>query len=265
MTCKLGVIGGGNMGCAILDGALRVGLLTPADVLVVDTSSFARSQFEARGIRTSADAAHAAACEQMMLAVKPQVFTRVAESIGELKESKVVISIMAGLSSANIRDALGEQARIVRVMPNTPCRIGKGMAAIALGEGARQGDDELAARLFWACGKIARVEESQMHAVTAISGSGPAYVFLLAEAMQQAAEQMGLSHRLARTLVEQTIVGAGELLADSEETAMELREAVTSPGGTTAAALEVMFEKELPETIVEALLAARDRGVELDG
>jgi len=261
---QLGIIGAGNMGSAILRGAIKSGVLSPGDVIVADPSPEAREQAASLGCAVTDDPAQCVEAEQLMLAVKPQMLEKVAEQIAPLPRSMVVISIMAGLSSGVIRSALGDNARIVRAMPNTPAQINHGMTALAIGDGAIDGDDALARKLFEAVGKAINVEERLMYAVTAVSGSGPAYVFLLAESMQQGAEQIGLSHAAARTLVEQTIRGAGELLSRSQQNADELRQAVTSPGGTTAAALEVMFEKELPEIVTEAILAARDRGIELD-
>jgi len=261
---KLAVIGAGNMGGAIVRGAIRSEVVDAADGLVIDLSSDVRDGFKAAGCAVSGDLDDARGHEQLLLAIKPQQFPTVAEAIGELKTSTIVISVMAGLSSASIRARLGEPARVIRVMPNTPCQIGTGMSGIALGEGAEPGDERLADELFSAIGDVAHVQEAQMHAVTAISGSGPAYLFLLAESMEQAAEQMGLHGSDARLMVAQTLFGAAKLLRETDHRAVELRQAVTSPGGTTAAALEVMFEKELPEIVIEALQAARDRGFELD-
>ncbi len=202
--------------------------------------------------------------EEIMLAVKPQIFPEVARAIGPLRSPRVVISIMAGLGSRAIRAALGDEARVVRVMPNTPCQVGAGMAAIALGEGARGGDEKLALAVFGALGGTVMVDEAMMYAVTAVSGSGPGYVFLLAEAMQKAAVDLGLDPEVADRLVRQTVFGSGKLLVESDQGAADLRRAVTSPGGTTEAALKVMLGGRLPEIIAEAITAARDRGVELD-
>ncbi len=264
MTHTLGIIGCGNMGAAILRGALHAGVLAASDVVVAEPDADKRSKLADTGCAIVESAKDIVNVQQIMLAVKPQAFATVAEAIAPLPQPTVVISIMAGLSSATIRKALGENARIVRAMPNTPAQLGLGMTALAVGDGATEADLELATKLFEAVGRVLRVDEIMMYAITAVSGSGPAYIFLLAEAMQQGAEQMGLSHADARTLVAQTVRGAGELLAQSELTATDLRQAVTSPGGTTAAALEHMFEKELPEIVTEALAAARDRGIELD-
>lgn len=271
MTLKLGIIGGGNMGAAIIRGAIRAGVIDAKQVIIAEVDKDRRKKLEPLGCALTDDPKKCLDAEQLLLAVKPQSFPAVAKSLvgdplgrAPLHRSTIVISIMAGLSSGKIRSALGDSARIVRAMPNTPAQINLGMTAIALGEGANPGDDTLANELFSAVGKVINVEEKDMYAVTALSGSGPAYVFLLAEAMQQAGEQMGLNHAAARDLVTQTIRGAGELLHQSEQTADALRQAVTSPGGTTAAAMEYMFEKELPDIITEALMAARNRGIELD-
>ena len=264
MTYHLGIIGGGNMGGAIVRGGVRVGVLHASSIIVADIDQARLKQFESLGCAVTTDASAAASAEQIMLAVKPQAFPAVAQAVSPLSASKVVISIMAGLSSSKMRASLGPAARIVRAMPNTPCQVGAGMTAIALGEGAQPGDEAMAVALFDAIGRTVLVDESLMYAVTAVSGSGPAYVFLLAEAMEQAAIELGIDRHTARTLVEQTVMGAGRLLVESGQNASELRQAVTSPGGTTAAALEVMFEQELPEVIAEAVLAARNRGIELD-
>lgn len=270
MHYRLGVIGAGNMGFAVVHGALSQGVLRAPDVLIIEPDPARRERAAASGcaVREHIPPDFLAQCEQIMLAVKPQVFPAIAKALqGAGTTSRVVISIMAGIPSDRIRAALGDWARVVRVMPNLPCMIGEGVSAISLGApgtGATEDDSALAHELFSALGAVVRVEEAQMYAVTAVSGSGPAYIYLLAEAMQQAAEQMGLAPPAARELVMRTISGAGAMLrAFPEKTAATLRQEVTSPGGTTAAALQVMFEKKLPEIVVEALLAARARGEEL--
>lgn len=264
MPSALGVIGGGNMGSAIVRGALRAGVLQTDQIIIAEVDARQRDELKPLGCAVTDNPNAAARADQILLAVKPQVFPDVARAIGSLPASAIVISIMAGRNTAFIRTCLGGSARIVRAMPNTPCQIGEGMTAIALGAGAQAGDEKLALQLFNALGRTVMLDESLMHAVTAVSGSGPAYVFLLAEAMQQAAVELGIAPQEARLLVSQTILGSGKLLVESERTATQLRQAVTSPGGTTSAALEVMFENELPQTISEALLAARNRGIELE-
>ena len=264
MTCRLGIIGGGNMGAAILRGAIAQEVIPADRIMVIDIDETKRAEAEALGCRVSDNPADALDADQIMLAIKPQIFPVVAERLSPLAESKIVISIMAGLSSRNLRAALGENARVVRVMPNTPCQVGAGMSAIALGEGALEGDDELALKLCAALGETVRVREEQMYAVTATSGSGPAYVFLLAEAMQEAAVRLGIEPEKAALLVNQTIRGSGILLLESDQSPEALRTAVTSPKGTTEAAIKVMLKREMPGIVDEALTAARDRGIELD-
>ncbi len=252
------------MGAAILRGAIGQEVIPADRIMVIDIDEAKRAEAEALGCKVSDNPADASVADQIMLAVKPQIFPVVAEHMTPLAESKIVISIMAGLSSRNIRAALGENARVVRVMPNTPCQVGAGMSAIALGEGAMKGDDELALKLCAALGETIRVREDQMYAVTATSGSGPAYVFLLAEAMQEAAVTLGIEPEKAALLVNQTILGAGMLLRESDQSPASLRKAVTSPKGTTESAIKVMLELEMPRIVGDALTAARDRGIELD-
>lgn len=252
------------MGSALVRGCTGSRVLAGHQVIVAEIDDAKRRELAKLGCATTPKALEACAADQIILAVKPQVFPSIAGEIAPAVASKVVVSIMAGLRSETIRRMLGGATRIVRAMPNVACQIGEGMTGIALGAGAKPGDEKLAVAIFQALGKTAMVEETLMYAVTATSASGLAYVFLLAQSMEQAAVQMGIAAAPARLLVAQTIAGAGQMLVQTDRTADELRQAVTSPGGTTAAALEVMFESDLPQTIVEALLAARDRGMELD-
>ena len=260
MAYSLGIIGGGNMGTPIARGAVDHDVIPAEKIIVCDIDEAKRAAAEAIGCAVTDDPAEAACAEQILLAVKPQVVPCVAERIAPLPDGKVVISIMAGLTSANLRSALGPSARIVRVMPNLPSQIGAGMAAIALGEGALKGDDELATSLFAAIGRTVCVREEQMYARYGRSG----YIFFLAQAMQEAAVSLGLEPEQAVLLVNQTILGSGLLLHESDQSAEALRLAVANPGGTTEAALNVMFERELPGIFADALTAARDRGIELN-
>jgi len=253
------------MGQAILAGAFRAGVLLPGDVLFIDVDEERRRVGAEMGCAVGDDFKRIDKCAEILLAVKPQSFEGVAKGLGRLKRSTVVISIMAGLGSEKIREGLGEMARVVRVMPNTPCRVGMGVTGIALGAGAApgNGDDDLAVRLFEGVGEVVRVEESLMHAVTAVSGSGPAYVFLLAEAMEEAAKLVGMSEGEARVFVGHTIAGAGKMLIENGAVPRRLREAVTSKGGTTAAALAVFEEEGFREMVGPAVQAAKERGEEM--
>ncbi|MEM8737535.1 MAG: pyrroline-5-carboxylate reductase [Planctomycetota bacterium] len=265
-TYTLGMIGAGNMAEAIARGAVDRGVVPAERLLASDPSEQRLEVFRGFGVASAeSNTELVASCEAVLLAVKPQTLTKLGEIWqGFDCERQTVISIMAGLSSDRIAAAIGQPARVVRVMPNTPLMIGRGMSGVALGTHARPGDDALAMKLFGACGEAIRVRETELDAVTAVSGSGPAYLFYLAEAMQDAANQLGLSEQ-ARLLVSQTLWGASELFAASPDSASDLRRKVTSPGGTTAAAIASLDRGGVREAVVAALRAARDRSVELGG
>jgi pyrroline-5-carboxylate reductase len=186
-----------------------------------------------------------------------------AELAGRVGE-RVVISILAGMPGHRVREALGGRCRVVRAMPNLPAKIGHGATAVCMAAGARDGDDEFARRLFEGVGRlVVTIDESMMDAFTAVAGSGPAYLFLLAEAMVHAAAEIGFDEATANDIVRQTIAGAAALLSESVEAAGELRKAVTSKGGTTEAALRVLNDAGFTRALQRAVTAARDRGREL--
>ena len=260
----LGLIGAGNMAEAILRAAVTRGVVPAERLIASDPSPERLAVLASLGITGTHDNGEViAGADVVLLAVKPQALPTLADALRQLKtDEQVVISIMAGLTSSRIEAVIGRPARIVRVMPNTPLMVGRGMSGVSLGPHARPGDEALAMRLFGACGEAVRLPESDLDAVTAVSGSGPAYLFYLAEAMQAAAERLGLSEH-ARLLVRQTLLGSAELLHQSDDTPAELRRKVTSPGGTTEAAVRHLDKKQVSDAIVEALHAARDRSVEL--
>lgn len=263
----LAVIGGGNMAGAILRGAFGAGAIDPGGVVIAEPDEAKRIGFANLGARCveSADLLRGALgeCTEILLAVKPQVFREVAPALGGVGD-RVVISIMAGVTSGAIRGALGGAARVVRTMPNTPAQIGKGVTAVTLGAGARAGDDALARRVLGSVGSLVMIEESMMDAFTAVVGSGPAYVFALAEAMASGARLVGFDAALADRIVRGTVEGSAALLAQRVDQAPEaLRLAVTSKGGTTAAAVEKLETDDFFGAIERAIVAARDRGAEL--
>lgn len=263
MRYKLGFIGCGNMAQAIAGGAIRKSVLAPRDIIASDPSEANRAVFAEWGSEATPDNSDVITqAEQVLLAVKPQVFPVVAEQFADGPGGQVLISIMAGIPSKNIADAIGRPCRIIRVMPNTPALVGDGMAGIALGQGAETADGELAKKLFAAVGEVVELDEPMIDAINAISGSGPAYLFYLAEAMERAAAELGLGDR-ARQIVAQTLMGSGRLLAESGEDPAELRRKVTSPGGTTLAASTHMDEKQVQPAIVEAIHKAFERAKEL--
>lgn len=203
----------------------------------------------------------------VVFAVKPQEAAKVLPAYARFAGSSVFLSIMAGRSVAGMRALLGGQAAVVRAMPNLPASIRRGVTVAYAGPGVGQADRALCDALLRAIGTVAWVDdEGLIDAVTAVSGSGPAYVFLLAELMEAAGRVQGLPPDLARLLARETVAGAGALLAASSEDAADLRKAVTSPGGTTAAALEVLMAPDAwPKTVAEAIAAAARRSRELAG
>ena len=264
MRYRLGFIGAGNMAEAIARAAIDTGIMPSHDMIAADTAEERREVFRALGIAVAADNAQIIAdADQIMLAVKPQTLSEIADHLRVLNaETKVINSIMAGVSTGKIEEAIGGRARVVRIMPNTPLMAGQGMAGIARGRNARPGDEALAMELFGAAGKAILVDESDLDAVTAVSGSGPAYVFYLSEAMEQAAQELGLGQH-ASVLVTQTILGAATLMCRSGDSPEELRRKVTSPGGTTEAAVHHLDGNSTREVFINAIKAARNRSCEL--
>lgn len=269
-------IGGGNMARALILGAVERAGLAPDTFAVVEPYAAQREPFEKLGVPTSTGlldglarfdgALQSGSRAVVVLAVKPQSLASVAQqwTAAGLTFDGVVITMLAGATSSAVRSALGGLVRVVRVMPNTPARVGQGATAVALGSGARPGDEAAALELFRAVGPVVEmVDEAMMDAVTALSGSGPAYLFLLAEAMTRAGVEAGLPGPVADRLTRQTLAGASALLAASPDSASDLRAAVTSKGGTTEAALKVLSAQRVPDAVVKAVLAARDRGREL--
>lgn len=272
------------MAKAIIRGATARNILEPEQLAVVDPDDTKHLVFKEMGVKTFIDAEQGiqwlaegegggegveGGAGQIMLAVKPQVFPKVAaqfKSRGGVGE-RVVISIMAGVQSRVICDQLGGDVRVIRVMPNTPASIGQGATAIALGAGATDADAEFAQRIFEAAGPVVqRLDESMIDAFTAVAGSGPAYVFYLAEAMVRGAVEVGFEEEVADRIVRQTIAGAAGLMsATLDRSARELRDAVTSKRGTTDAATSVLDEKNLHDAVRLAIKAARNRGQAMAG
>ncbi len=262
-TKKLGFLGCGNMGGAILEGILEHGALSPKDILVVEKSSERRDFWKQNGLSVSDSVEALTGLPNIVLGVKPQSFDQAASDLGILESPAMVMSIMAGIDSMRISGSLGPKARVVRVMPNTPCAIGMGISAIAKGAHATDSDMKTASMIMSTVGRVVEVDETSMHAVTATSGSGPAYLFLLAESWIDASMKAGLSRDVAEMLVIETIRGSAELL-HRERDAVSLRSTVTSKGGTTAAGIEQLERNGIRESLVQALDAAHRRGIELD-
>jgi pyrroline-5-carboxylate reductase len=265
------LVGAGKMGGALLEGWLRLGL-DPKRVAVLEPQASPQiSALAQRGLQLNPDTHALANAAAIVVAVKPQVAAQVLPLLAPMiGPSTVVVSIMAGRTLQFIAGALkrasNKSCAVVRAMPNTPAAIGRGIT-VAVPRHASDAQRALADRLLAATGSVEWVEdEALMDAVTAVSGSGPAYVFLLAEALSQAAVAAGLPPALAARLARETVAGAGELLRRAELDAAELRRNVTSPGGTTAAALDVLMAGDgLAALLTRAVAAATARSRELAG
>lgn len=259
----LGIIGGGNMAEALTRGVLAANLLPAGAIIVYDPLPERREVFGKLGCLAVESASEVLASEVILLATKPQALRAALEGLGaKMRKSTLVISIAAGVGSRSIAALLPDDARVIRVMPNTPLLVGSGVAGVARGAGAGDADMAMALRLFACAGVAYEVEETDLDAVTALSGSGPAYLFRFAEALIAGGEQIGLSPELAKNLTINMLRGSAEMLSRFQEPDV-LRERVTSPGGTTAAALNVFESGDFTGLVVRALVAARDRGVEL--
>jgi pyrroline-5-carboxylate reductase len=257
---KLQVIGGGKMGEALVGGLLRAGT-AGADVLVVEQDPARVAALrEALPTVTVADAP--APSEGTVLAVKPADVPAVCEVVAAAGTERV-LSIAAGVTLATLEAALAPGTPVIRAMPNTPATVGQGAAAIAPGSAAGEADLVWAEALLGAVGTVVRVPESLLDAVTGLSGSGPAYVFLVAEALIAAGIEVGLPADVSYGLAVQTLLGAATLLAGSDQGPEALRAAVTSPNGTTAAGLAVMEELGLRAVIAAGVVAATERSKEL--
>jgi pyrroline-5-carboxylate reductase len=263
LTVRVALVGAGNMAEALLRGALGAKLVKPKQVIASDPSPERRKLFAGMKVAVTTDNREAVkAADVVVLAIKPQQLGAVLAEISELAAGKLVISIVAGAPSAKIAAALAG-ARVIRTMPNTPLLVGLGATAIAKGPGATDADLALARALFGASGQVFELPEPLIDAATAVSGSGPAYLFYLAEAMIEAARAEGLGEQEAAKLVAATLCGAAGLLVKSGEPPEVLRRKVTSPGGTTAAAVEVLDSAGVRVKIVEAVRRAAARSREL--
>jgi pyrroline-5-carboxylate reductase len=266
MKGNLVFLGAGNMAEALVSGLLACNRWPRARIIVTDIAEERRRLFvEKFGVQAQSDnAAAVAGAAVVVLAVKPQMLAEVFAAIrAALPADALIVSIAAGITTAKIENALGGQVRVVRSMPNTPALVGCGVAAICGGLHAKPADLDTAQDLLSATGEVVRVEEAAMDAVTAVSGSGPAYVFYLMEAMLEAARRMGLAGDVARKLVYTTVKGSAELILRHKLPPEELRARVTSKGGTTAAAIAVKDRREVKAAIIEAMLAAQARAAEL--
>ncbi len=262
---QLGIIGGGAMGSALLKGIISQGLVKPEEIYLVEVDHVKRTWFqeEYHIHGTSSLSEVTDTCQTLILAVKPNIIPGVLDELaGKVDHQYLVISIAAGITLNTLESKL-PKARVIRVMPNTPAKIGKGVSAYALGSKTIASDDEQVTELLSCIGKVIKVPEHLLDAVTAVSGSGPAYVFYFIEAMIDAAVMIGLSRNDAVVLVRETFLGSAELLRETTEDPAKLRNEVTSPGGTTAAALFELQQGACAGVIMKAVVAAAQKSKEL--
>ena len=255
---RLVVVGGGKMGEALVRGLVASGWAPATDLVVVEPVGARREALAAAVPGLSTSDRHEGASDAALIAVKPQ---HVAEAVRAAVAAGAgrILSIAAGVTLAQLEHAAGPDVPVVRAMPNTPALVGEGASAIAGGSAAGEPDLEWAEQVLGAVGQGVRVPEHRLDAVTGLSGSGPAYVFLVAEALVEAGVLNGLPREVATTLAQQTLLGSARLLATSEDDAATLRAAVTSPGGTTAAGLHALESAGMRAAVSDAVTAATER------
>lgn len=268
MQYELGIIGAGNMAEAIVRGVLGAGVFMPSQLIAADVSASRRElftgQLQVRTVQESREVARSSRI--LLLCVKPfHVQPLLADLQTDLPPHALLISIAAGIATARIEQALGDTPprRVVRAMPNTPMLVAEGMVAICAGAHAQPQDLAAARRIFQTAARVVEVTEDKMDAVTAVSGSGPAYFYYLVEHMIQAGRELGLDAEQASILARQTALGAARLLLDSADTPAELRRKVTTPNGTTAAAIATFDQHRMGATITQAIHAAARRSAEM--
>ncbi|MGJ8643977.1 MAG: pyrroline-5-carboxylate reductase [Luteolibacter sp.] len=263
---KLGVIGCGKMGTALVAGALQAGVVKAEDVLGTDVFQGARDHFrEKTGAEVTSDLSEViSASDIILLCTKPQdAFSAMSDISGDAGEGKLLVSIAAGVTLENLEKHAPGGMRVVRTMPNTPALVGKGAAAYCLGTRCVEGDDEAVQALLASVGMAVQVPEKLMDAVTGLSGSGPAYIYLVIEALADGGVRAGLPRADALKLAAQTVSGAAEMVIQTGEHPAVLKDMVTSPGGTTIAGLTALEDRNVRSAFISAVSAAKDRAVEL--
>jgi pyrroline-5-carboxylate reductase len=269
MTYELGIIGAGNMAEALVTGIVRAGFLRGDQILAANHNAQRLAAFARQtGAATTTDnAAVARTSRAVLLSVKPARFGEVLNELASTANPDALyISVAAGVTTRFIETALGQGRdwRVIRSMPNTPMSVGEGACGMARGRFATEADAAFAHKLLASCADVVEVKEALIDAVTAVSGSGPAYVFLLVELMVKAGVELGLTEQQARTLAAKTALGAGRMLTAAPDVSpAEMRRRVTSPNGTTHAAITTMQARGIEATVMDAVKAAAARAKEL--
>jgi len=263
---KIGIVGAGNMGEALISGLVQSRSSAPENIICSDVrKDKLKAAKEAYGVATTANNITVVSTSEIIIyAVKPQIMATVLrETADALDMSKLVISIAAGVPLVAIESCLNKDLRLIRVMPNIPASVKEGAAAIAPGKHVLRDDLKIAKAIFDSVGKSVIIEEELMDAITGLSGSGPAYIFLIVDAMADAGVKMGLSREDALFLSTQTVLGAAKILMETQEHPGRLKDRVTSPGGTAIAGLHTLEEGGLRTTLINAVEVATKRSKEL--
>ncbi|CQR74605.1 Pyrroline-5-carboxylate reductase [Sporomusa ovata DSM 2662] len=262
---QIGFIGGGAMAESIIRGILHAELVMPSQIMVNDIScerlAYLNSTF---AIATTPDSQEIIKQSDIVfLTVKPQVIANVIDTIAPLvPKTTIVVSVAAGVTIATLQSKLAE-VPIIRVMPNTPVAVGEGISAMALGKYATKAISDPVAEVFASVGRVVTVSEDSMDAVTGLSGSGPAYAFVLIDALADAGVRVGLPRQTSILLAAQTLMGAAKMVLETNEHPAKLRDMVTSPGGTTIAGVHVLEQKGVRAALIDAVVAATERSREM--
>ena len=263
MSVKLGVIGGGVMGTAIVSRLLTQGIYQSSDILIGEPTRTHREALQQQyGVQVTGDNNLVAMAPVLLLAVKPQIFDPIVSELVLANPDQLIISILAGVSIAQLERGFPDRA-VIRAMPNTPATVGMGMTAISAGSCVSAVQLELATQLFQAVGEVVTVPEALMDAVTGLSGSGPAYVAIAIEALADGGVAAGLPRQIADKLALQTVLGTAQLLNESQLHPAQLKDRVTSPGGTTITGITKLEQAGFRSALIEAVIAAARRSQEL--
>lgn len=265
LTQKIGFIGTGRMGGALIEGIIKKKLLPPQNLWICDKIKEKLSFFAKYGIKTSLQIQPVVKnADIIFIAVKPQSILQVLEDLkSEIQPSQLIVSIAAGITISYIIKKLGKEIPVIRIMPNIAVLVEEGMAGVSLGKGINPEQKRLVRKILKAVGEVIEVPENQQDAVTGLSGSGPAYIYTVIQGLIQGGIKAGLSQEAASRLAIQTTLGAAKLAKESKNSLEELRRAVASPGGTTIEGLKVLEKKGLKDCLAEAVVRAIQRAKEL--
>lgn len=261
MKYTLGFLGAGVMGQAILSRIIDSGILSANDIAVydIDTQKVSQIPYNISNIPSAQELIDN--CQFVLFAVKPQHYLSICENT-VFNENNIVLSIMAGVKIATLKEKIIANCGMVRIMPNTPCKIGKGVSALCF-ENVSSAEKSFILNIFSACGIVVEVEEGLFDAVTCVSGSGPAYVFMFADAMIKGGMQGGLSYQTSKELALSTIMGTAQLASQSQDSLSNLLDSVCSKGGTTIEAINIFRQNALEQTIVDGMVACKNKSKSL--